>query len=164
MLSLVSSLAVLATAQAAAPGPSDESSSLWHIGNSIATMRMCDALGYTIDRQGLADWAAARSNAAAEGDQASTGAEVQSEIEQAAIDHTARIYAIYWDDAMRVGRRTDEAANKQYRFVKIYRKKCDTLATSPELGAFVTPPVDHRAPSQIIASITQEFQRARLVR
>jgi hypothetical protein len=162
MLSLVSSLAVLSTAQAVAPALADETSSLWHIGDSIATIRMCDALGYTIDRQGLANWAMARRSAVTTDNQASTGTEAQSEIEQAANDHTARIYAVYWDDAMQVGARTDGAIDKQRRFVKIYRKKCDTLAGSPELGAFVTPPLDHRAPSQVIASITQKFERARL--
>ena len=164
MLSLVSSLALLASAQAVAPEPSETGASLWEIGDSIATMRVCNAFGYTLDQQGLADWAMARRDVAAKDKQTLTAAEAQSEIEQAANSHTARIYAIYWEGSLGGGPRADEIVDKQYRFVKLYRKKCDALALSPELGAFLTPPVDRRAPSQVIASIKQGFQRAKVVR
>jgi hypothetical protein len=108
----------------------------------------------------LGGWAATQRDAMVAADSALTSVAAQVEIERKISAHAKSIYAVYWEGAVR-GARSEAAIEKQYRFVKLFRKKCDHLARAPEVGQFVTAPEQDPGASQIIARITARFEQAR---
>lgn len=160
MVAIISSLTLLLAAEVGAADPAGTPASLAEIGEVLSTAQMCEAFDYRADWQGLGGWAATQRDAMVAADPALTSVAAQAEIERKISAHAKSIYAVYWEGAVR-GARSEAAIEKQYRFVKLFRKKCDHLARAPEVGQFVTAPEQDPGASQIIARITARFEQAR---
>lgn len=157
-------LALLPLLLAAQPDVPREASSFENIGGVIATARVCDAFGYTIDRQGLADWAAMRRDALVARDASLTSDEAQLQIERHAVSSFTRDYRIYWEQASRAGRSADQSIEAEYRYLGKQGKACERLARSGEVGRFLTPPENKPGASEIVTRIRDEYRRTRLDR
>jgi hypothetical protein len=143
----------------AAAEPPREASSLEHIGAVIANARVCDAFGYTIDRQGLAGWAAQARDALAMRDASLTSDRAQLEIERHVMNRFASSFWMYWDTGTQPGRGGDDFIETEYRYINLQRKACDRLARSDAVGRFVTPPEQRLAASEVIARLRDEFRQ-----
>ena len=119
-------LALLPLLLAAQPDVPREASSFENIGGVIATARVCDAFGYTIDRQGLADWAAMRRDALVARDASLTSDDAQLQIERHAVSSFTRDYRIYWEQATRAGRSADQSIEAEYRGWELTRVRLYT--------------------------------------
>ena len=157
-------LALLPLLLAAQPDVPREASSYENIGGVIATARVSDAFGYTIDRQGLADWAAMRRDALVARDASLTSDEAQLQIERHAVSSFTRDYRIYWEQASRAGRSADQSIEAVYRYLGKQGKACERLARSGEVGRFLTPPENKPGASEIVTRIRDEYRRTRLDR
>lgn len=157
-------LALLPLLLAAQPDVPREASSYEHIGEVIATARVCDAFGYALDRQGLADWAAASRDALVARDASLTRDEAQLQIERHVINTFTRGYRMYWEQASRVGRAADEFIDAEYRYLHLQGKVCERLAQSDEAGRFLTPPENKPGASEIVTRVRDEYRRIRLDR
>lgn len=142
----------------AAAEPPREASSFEQIGSVIANARVCDAFGYTIDRQGLADWAAQARDRLAARDASLTSDRAQLEIERHVIGDFASSFWVYWSWGTRSGRASDQGIETEYRYINLQRKACDRLARSEAVGQFVTAPEQRLPPSEIIARVRGEFR------
>lgn len=142
----------------AAAEPPREASSFENIGTVIANARVCGVFGYTIDRQGLADWAAEARNRLAARDASVTGHRAQFEVERNVIGEFANDFWMYWSWGTRPGRLADQAIETEYRYVHLQRKACDRLARSEAVGQFVTAPEQRLPASEIIARLRTEFR------
>lgn len=157
-------LALLPLLLAAQPDVPREASSYEHIGGVIATARVCDAFGYTIDRQGLADWAATRRDALVARDASLTSDEAQLQIERHVVSSFTRDYRMYWEQATLAGRAADQSIETEYRYLGKQGKACERLARSGEVGRFLTPPERKPRASEIVTRIRDEYRRIRLDR
>jgi hypothetical protein len=157
-------LALLPLLLAAQPEPAREASSLEHIGEVIANARVCDAFGYEIDRQGLADWAAASRDAVAARDASVTSDLAQLLIERHVVNRFASSFWMYWDASTRPGRTSDAMIDTEYRFINLQRKACDRLDRSDAVGSFITAPEERLPASEVIARVRDEYRRIRLER
>lgn len=142
----------------AASEPPREASSFENIGTVIANARVCGLFGYTIDRQGLADWAAAARDRLAARDASVTGHRAQFEVERHVIGDFARDFWTYWSWGTRPGRTGEQGIEVEYRYVNLQRKACDRLARSQAVGQFVTAPEQRLPASEIIARLRTEFR------
>jgi hypothetical protein len=139
-----------------------EASSYEQIGKTIAAARVCDAFGYTIDRQGLADWAAASRDALARRDARFTIDEAQLEIERHVISSFVSDYGMYWPSASHEGRTADAFIDMEYRYLNLQGKACKRLARSEVVGRFVTPPEQKPRASATVTRLRDEYRRIRL--
>ncbi len=142
----------------AASEPPREASSLENIGAVIANARVCDAFGYTIDREGLAGWAAEARNRLAARDASLTSHRAQFEVERNVIGDFLRDFWTYWSWGTRPGRSADQFIEAEYRYINLQRKACDRLVRSEAVGQFVTAPEQQLPPSEIIARVRAEFR------
>ena len=142
---------------AATAEPPREASSLEHIGSVIATARVCDAFGYSIDREGLADWAAQARDTLAARDASLTSDRAQLEIERHVMSSFAWSFWTYWNAGTRPGRTADAFIETEYRYINLQRKACDRLDRSDAVGAFIAAPEDRLPASDVIARVRGEF-------
>lgn len=143
----------------AAAEPPREASSLERIGEVIADARVCDAFGYTIDREGLAGWTAQARDALVLRDASLTSDRAQLEIERHVMSRFASSYWVYWDAGTQPGRGADGFIETEYRYINLQRKACDRLARSEAVGPFIVAPEKRLPPSEVIARVRQEFRQ-----
>jgi hypothetical protein len=160
-LTMLAFLPLLLAAQAEPPR---EASSYERIGKTIAMARVCDAFGFALDRQGLADWAAASRDALARRDARFTSDEAQLEIERHVVSSFVHDYRAYWGIASRDGRAADEFIDIEYRYHHLQRKACRRLARSEAVGRFISPPEEAPDASEVVTRVREEFSRIRLER
>jgi hypothetical protein len=156
-------LALVPLLLAAQPDVPREASSYEQIGQVIATARVCDAFGYTLDRQGLADWAAVGREALVRNDPALTSDEAQLQIERHVISSFVRDYRMYWEQASRDGGAADGSMATEYRYLHLQGKTCERLARSQAVGQFLTPPEQEPEAHEIVRRVRNEYRRIRQV-
>ncbi len=161
---MIALLPLIIAAETSAAALPREAASVEKIGEVIATARICDAFGYTPDRQGLADWAAARRDALVRGDASLTPDEALLAIERHVINRFTRDYVVYWRGGTGAGRTADVFIDAEYRYIHLQRKGCKRLARSGEVGRYIAPPETNPAPAAIIARVRDEYSRLRLER
>lgn len=157
-------LPLLLAAQADTNPLPREAASLEKIGDVIATARICDAFGYTPDRQGLADWAAAGRDALVQRDASLTPGEAQLVIERHVVNRFKRDYVVYWRGGTWVGRTANVFIDAEYRYIHLQSKECDRLARSGEVGRYIAQPDTNPSPAAIIARVRDEYSLMRLER
>lgn len=156
MLAINTALALLAVAPAGAPAVSDDELSLEPVSEVLFNGQVCGAFGYAVDTQGLNDWAGKRRDLAS----AAVGVDAaQAQIDAGVRNRLRRIYVLYWREATKGSFPAGTFDERQFRFVKQFRKTCDAMARSQEVGQFFIPPEQPRETHAVIEQMKSGFLR-----
>lgn len=161
MLALVTSLALLGAAPPDVADHADEAPSLAAVGDVIFKAQVCETFGYGVDWERLRTWSDAARDSAVAADPALTIDTAQAKIDRKVTSNFKVIFALYWQGVVTGSRPASELDEKQFRFVKIFRKTCEQVAGSQEVGEYFVPPEQPPAASEVIARVKDGFLRTR---
>lgn len=162
MLSIVSALALTSGDLPMDAEPAAPPVLIAEIGRNLFMADVCQAFGYEVDEQGLADWANRQRDALVAADPNLTAEAAELAINENARNQFKRMYRIYWDDTGFQRGGVGNWIDTEYRFVSLYAKACKRWARSPDAVSLVTAPKKRPRAPQVIEDMREQVRIARL--